>query len=56
MNKEGGISHKLHGLDHLRAFAIIFVFFFITADYFLTRSGLTRSANLDGPALIYFLY
>ena len=28
MNKEGGLSHKLHGLDHLRAFAIIFVFFF----------------------------
>ncbi|MBV9963658.1 MAG: acyltransferase [Parafilimonas sp.] len=28
MNKEGGLSHKLHGLDHLRAFAIMFVFFF----------------------------
>jgi peptidoglycan/LPS O-acetylase OafA/YrhL len=28
MNKEGGLSHKLHGLDHLRAFAIVFVFFF----------------------------
>ena len=28
MNKDGGLSHKLHGLDHLRAFAIIFVFFY----------------------------
>ncbi|MEP6467532.1 MAG: acyltransferase [Parafilimonas sp.] len=28
MNKDGGLSHKLHGLDYLRAFAIIFVFFF----------------------------
>ena len=28
MNKDGGLSHKLHGLDHLRAFAIIFVFLF----------------------------
>jgi peptidoglycan/LPS O-acetylase OafA/YrhL len=28
MNKEGGLSHKLHGLDHLRAFAIIFVFLY----------------------------
>ncbi len=28
MNKDGGLSHKLHGLDHLRAFAITFVFFF----------------------------
>ena len=28
MNKEGGISHKLNGLDHLRAFAIIFVFLY----------------------------
>jgi peptidoglycan/LPS O-acetylase OafA/YrhL len=28
MNKDGGLSHKLHGLDHLRAFAIIFVFLY----------------------------
>lgn len=28
MNKEGGLSHKLHGLDHLRAFAIIYVFLY----------------------------
>jgi peptidoglycan/LPS O-acetylase OafA/YrhL len=28
MNKDGGLSHKFHGLDHLRAFAIIFVFFY----------------------------
>jgi peptidoglycan/LPS O-acetylase OafA/YrhL len=28
MNKEGGLSHKLHGLDHLRAFAILFVFLY----------------------------
>ncbi len=28
MNKEGGLSHKLHGLDHLRAFAIIYVLLF----------------------------
>ncbi|MEO8711486.1 MAG: acyltransferase [Parafilimonas sp.] len=28
MNKDGGLSHKLHGLDHLRAFAIIFVLFY----------------------------
>ena len=28
MNKDGGLSHKLHGLDHLRAFAISFVFLF----------------------------
>ncbi|MEP6683519.1 MAG: acyltransferase [Parafilimonas sp.] len=28
MNKDGGLSHKLHGLDHLRAFAITFVFFY----------------------------
>src|ERR1700733_7711452 len=28
MNKDGDLSHKLHGLDHLRAFAITFVFFY----------------------------
>lgn len=28
MNKDGGLSHKLHGLDHLRALAIILVFLF----------------------------
>lgn len=28
MSKDDGLSHKLHGLDHLRAFAIIFVFLY----------------------------
>ena len=34
MNKDGGLSHKLHGLDHLRAFAIMYVFLFHYGRFF----------------------
>ncbi|MFT4154872.1 acyltransferase family protein, partial [Parafilimonas sp.] len=47
MNTDGGLSHKLHGLDHLRAFAITYVFLFHYGRFFphpawtntLTRFG-----------------
>lgn len=34
MNKDGGLSHKFHGLDHLRAFAITYVFLFHYGRFF----------------------
>lgn len=34
MNTDGGLSHKLHGLDHLRAFAIIYVFLYHYGRFF----------------------
>ncbi|MGN6214840.1 acyltransferase family protein [Parafilimonas sp.] len=47
MNTDGGLSHKLHGLDHLRAFAITYVFLYHYGRFFphpewtntLTRFG-----------------
>ena len=57
MNKDGGLSHKLHGLDHLRAFAIMFVFFFhyaLSPKCFLYKYESKITAKI--AALSYGIY
>ncbi len=54
MNKEGGLSHKLHGLDHLRTLAILLVFLFHYGRLFPHPEWTNRISNFGWTGVDLF--